>query len=397
VRDAAIAWEGDTVRWAGRASDVPPEYAAWPRESAGGRLVVPGLVDCHTHLAFGGDRAGEFVERIGGTSYQELAARGGGILETVRATRVATEDDLAAAGGRVLRRMMRHGVTTVEAKSGYGLTTDDELKTLRAYRRLAAEGPQRLVPTLLAAHTVPPEYRDDRAQYVRLVTEVIIPAVAREGLATFNDVFVEAGAFTADEGRRVFEAGRRHGLVPRLHADQLSDAGGAELAAEVGASSADHLEYVSEAGMRAMVSGGVVAVSLPIATLVLDQAPLPARRLIDAGVPVAVATDYNPGSAPAASLPLAMWLACTRQRMTPTEVLVGATSIAARALQVDGEVGSLEAGKRADFLVLDAPDVDRWLYDFREDAARRVVIGGRTAWRSDAPDRGAWEAGERGI
>jgi imidazolonepropionase len=293
--------------------------------------------------------------------------------------------------------MLRHGVTTVEAKSGYGLTTDDELKTLRAYRRLAAEGPQRLVPTLLAAHTVPPEYHDDRAQYVRLITEEIIPAVAREGLATFNDAFVEAGAFTTDEARTVFEAGLRHGLVPRLHADQLSDTGGAELAAEVGASSADHLEYVSEAGMYAMVSGGVVAVSLPIATLVLDQAPLPARRLIDAGVPVAVATDFNPGSAPAASLPLAMWLACTRQRMTPAEVLVGATSIAARALQVDAEVGSLEAGKRADFLVLDAPDVDRWLYDFREDAARRVVIGGRTAWRSDEPERGAWEAGERGI
>jgi len=398
VPDAALAWEGDTVAWAGAASDVPARFANWPRESAGGRMVIPGLVDCHTHLAFGGDRAGEFVERIGGTSYLDIAARGGGILETVRATRAATEEDLTGRVRAVLRRMLRHGVTTVEAKSGYGLSLDDELKTLRVYRRLGEEGPQRVVPTLLAAHAVPPEHRADRAAYIRVIVEDIIPAVADAGLAHFNDAFVEAGAFTPEEARAIFAAGAARGLVPRLHADQLSDGGGAALAAEVGASSADHLEHCSDAGIEAMARAGVVAVSLPIATLVLDQPPLPARRLLDAGVPVAVATDYNPGSAPAASLPLALWLACTRQRMTPAEALRGATAAAARALRMHDRVGSLEPGMAADFVVVDAPDPDRWLYDFREDAALRVVIAGRTAWSGARALAGAgWEAGERGI
>ncbi len=398
VADGALAWEGETIAWVGARRELPSEYASWPRESAGGRLVIPGLIDCHTHLAFGGDRAGEFVERIGGTSYLDIAARGGGILETVRATRDATEAQLVDDARRVLARMIRRGVTTVEAKSGYGLSLADESKQLRVYRRLDEEGPVRVVATLLAAHSVPPEHRDDRAGYLRSVREEIIPAVAAEGLARFNDAFVEAGAFSVDEARSVFAAGAAHGLAPRLHADQLSDGGGALLAAEVGAASADHLEHISEAGIAAMARAGVVAVSLPVATLVLDQPPIPARRLIEAGVPVAVATDYNPGSAPAASLPLAMWLACTRQRMTPAEVLVGATSIAARALKLDVEIGSLEAGKRADFTVVAAPDVERWLYDYREDAAVRVVIGGRTAWAlAEGPAGAAWEAGERGV
>ena len=398
VADGALAWEGDTIEWAGARRDLPSAYAAWPRESAGGRLVVPGLVDCHTHLAFGGDRAGEFVERIQGTSYQDIAARGGGILETVRATREATEEQLAASARAILSRMLRRGVTTVEAKSGYGLSLDDELKLLRVYRRLDTEGPQRVVATLLAAHAVPAESREDRAGYLRLIVDEIIPAVAADGLARFNDAFVETGAFAPDEARAIFEAGLAHGLVPKLHADQLSDGGGAALAADVGAASADHLEHVSNAGIEAMERAGVVAVSLPIATLVLDQPALPARRMIETGVAVAVATDYNPGSAPAASLPLAMWLACTRQRMTPAEVLMGATSIAARALRLDHEIGSLEPGKRADFVVVDAPDVDRWLYDFREDAVMRVVVAGRAAWaRAEAPAGASWEAGERGI
>jgi imidazolonepropionase len=338
------------------------------------------------------------VERLGGTSYEAIAARGGGILVTMEATRESTADELAAGGRRILRRMLRHGVTTVEAKSGYGLSLDDELKTLRAYRRLAAEGPQRLVATLLGAHAVPPEYRGDREGYVRLLTESVIPAVAAEGLAVFNDAFVERGAFTPDEARRVFEAGSAHGLVPRLHADQLSDTGGGALAAEVGAASADHLEHVSDEGIRAMAAASVVAVSLPIATLVLDTVSLPARRLIESGVPVAVATDFNPGSAPAASLPLAMWLACTRQRMTPAEVLRGVTVNAARALRMHDRLGSLAPGMAADFVVVDAPDPVTWLYDFREDAAVRVVIRGRTAWsRAPDPVATAWEAGERGI
>jgi len=380
IEDAALVWEGDTIAWVGPARDLPEAFADKPKESAWGRLVIPGLVDAHTHLSFGGDRAGEFMERLQGTSYLEIARRGGGILNTVRATRAAGEDELVGRGRVILTRLLRQGVTTVECKSGYGLSLDDELKTLRAYRRLADEGPQRIAATLLGAHMVPPEYREDRAGYVRLLTDEVIPAVAAEGLAGFCDVFVEDTAFSADEARTVFAAGRAHGLVPKLHADQLTDTGGAALAAEVGAASADHLECASAEGIAAMARAGTVAVSLPIATLVLNQAPMPARRFIEAGVPVAVATDYNPGSAPVASLPLALWLACTRQRMTPAEALKGATVYAARAIGMESTVGSLEAGKKADFVVIDAPSVDHWLYGWREEAAVRVVIGGETRW-----------------
>ena len=379
VADAALVWEDGRVVWSGPEAALPEAYAGAKRQSAGGRLVVPGLVDCHTHLAFAGDRAGEFVERLRGTSYLEIARRGGGILHTVRATRAATEEDLAASARRRLDDMLRQGVTTVEAKSGYGLSVADELKTLRVYRRLAEAGPQRIVATVLAAHALPPEYADDRDGYVRLVTDEILPAVAAGGLAAFADVFVEEGAFTPDEARRIGAAARALGLGVKLHADQLTDTGGGALAAELGAASADHLECVSDAGVRALAEAGVVAVSLPIATLVLGQEPLPARRLLDAGVAVAVATDFNPGSAPSASLPLALWLACTRQRMTPAEALRGATCVAARALGRD-DVGTLVPGARADLAVLDAPDLDRWLYAFRPGHVVRTVIGGETVW-----------------
>ena len=380
VSDAALVWEGDTIRWAGPAADLPDAFAGWPRGSAGGRLVIPGLVDCHTHLAFGGDRAGEFEQRLLGTPYLEIARQGGGIASTMRATRAASEEELQGRARAALDQMLRLGVTTVECKSGYGLTTADELKLLRVYRRLGEEGPQRIVPTFLGAHVVPPEHRDDRAAYLRLLTDEMIPQVAREGLARFCDAFVEDTAFTPDEARAIFAAARSCGLVPKLHADQLTDTGGAALAAGVGAASADHLECISEEGVRAMAEAGVVAVSLPIATLVLGQAPMPARRLIEAGVPVAVATDYNPGSAPSFDLHLALWLACTRQRMTPAEALKGATIYAARALLLDDEIGSLEPGKRADFAIVDAPSVTHWLYHFRAETAVRTVLGGETAW-----------------
>ena len=379
VARAALVWDdaGDVV-WAGPEAALPEAFAAAPRQSAQGRLVVPGLVDCHTHLAFAGDRAGEFVARLRGADYLAQARQGGGIAATMRATRAATEDELLASARARLGTMLALGVTTVEAKTGYGLDLAAELKTLAVYARLAADGPQRIVATLLAAHTVPPEYASDRGAYVRLVCDEIVPAAA--GHAAFCDAFVEQGAFTADEAARVFAAGRAHGMTPKLHADQLTDTGGAALAARVGAASADHLECVSEAGIAALAAAGTVAVSLPTATLVLGVAPLPARRLIEAGVPVAVATDFNPGSAPSPDLHLALWLACTRQRMTPAEALAGATSVAARALGLAGTVGSLVPGARADVLVLDAPDVDRWLYDFRPGRVRGVWIGGQTVW-----------------
>jgi imidazolonepropionase len=272
--------------------------------------------------------------------------------------------------------MARLGVTTVECKSGYGLTLEDELKLLRVYRRLRNEFRGTLVPTLLAAHTVPAEYRPDRDGYLRLVCEEIIPRAAAERLAVFCDVFVEHGAFTPDEARRVFAAAKAHGLRPKLHADQLNDTGGAALAAEVGAISADHLEYASDDGLRAMAAAGAVAVLLPIATLYLRQPPLDMARCRAAGVPVAVATDFNPGSSPSYHLPLAMSLACTMNRLTPAEALLGATRVAARALGLDDQVGSLEPGKRADFVLVDAESVEHWLYHIRPNAVVATYIGG---------------------
>jgi imidazolonepropionase len=384
IPNAALAWRGRTIQWVGPEAELPAAYRDDEVLDAGGRLVIPGLVDCHTHLAFAGWRAEEFEQRLLGRSYLEIAAAGGGIASTVRATRAAGDDELLARAERVLEAVRALGVTTVEAKSGYGLTLEDELKLLHVYRRLAAMQPVRLVPTLLAAHTVPPEHRAHRERYVDLVVEEIIPRVGNEGLARCCDVFVEESAFSVAEGRRVLEAGKRAGLAPKVHADQLTASGGAELAAAVGALSADHLECVTDGGIEAMRRAGVVAVSLPIATIYLAQRPMPARRLIDAGVPVAVATDFNPGSAPSYDLPLAMMLACTLQRMTPAEVLKGATRYAAQAVGLAERVGSLEPGKAADFAVIDAPDATHWLYHFRPNACVMTVIEGSVVWRAGA-------------
>ncbi len=376
IADAALVWEGETIRWVGPRSALPAEYAGSERFDAGGGLVIPGLVDCHTHLAFGGWRADEFEQRILGRSYQEIAAAGGGIARTMRLTREASEPELVERASGFLREMLSLGVTTVECKSGYGLDREHELRLLRVYRTLAGIQTVRIVPTFLGAHVVPPEFRADRAGYLSLLIDDLIPCIARERLAAFCDVFVERSAFTVDEARRLLRAAQAAGLGAKLHADQLSQGGGAELAAEVGAVSADHLECASEAGISAMARADVVAVSLPLASLYLGQPPVPARRWIEAGVAVAVATDFNPGSAPSYHLPFALTLACTLQRMTPAEALKGATIIAAQALGLAGRIGSLEPGKAADFVLLDAPDVTHWIYHFRPNACRSVVVGG---------------------
>jgi imidazolonepropionase len=382
IHNEALIWNGDHIVWAGPADEMPSNLGTAVMFDARGALVIPGLVDCHTHLAFGGWRAGEFAQRCRGASYQEIALQGGGIASTVRATRAADDTTLVNRARGFLDAMAQLGVTTVECKSGYGLTLNDELRILRAYRALADTGPCRIVPTVLGAHIVPAEFAADRAGYVRMLVSELLPAVAAEKLAQFCDVFVEENAFTVDEARQILKAGAQLGLRPKLHADQLSDGGGAALAAEVGAVSADHLEHVSDAGISALQRAGVVAVSLPIASLYLRQPTMPARKLIEAGVPVAVATDFNPGSAPSFHLPFAMTLACTTQMMTPAEVLKGATIYAARAVGREADIGSLEEGKRADFLVIDADDVDQWLYHLRANACRWTVIGGRTAWKA---------------
>jgi imidazolonepropionase len=377
IADGALAWdETGTITWAGAERELPREYRGAERLDAGGRLVIPGLIDCHTHLAFAGWRADEFVQRSQGRTYLEISRAGGGILSTVRQTRAASEAQLLARASRFLQEMLALGVTTVECKSGYGLDEDTELKLLRVYRQLAAEQPVRVVATFLGAHVVPPEFRARREEYLDLLIERMIPRVARDHLATCCDVFVEESAFSVPEAARILRAATAAGLAGKLHADQLSPGGGAELAAELGALSADHLECVSDPGIHAMAAAGVVAVGLPLASLYLGQSPMPARRLIAAGVPVAIASDFNPGSAPSYHLPFALTLACTMLHMTPAEALKSATIYAAKAVGRERSVGSLEPGKLADFAVIDASDVDHWLYHLRPNACVMTVIEG---------------------
>jgi imidazolonepropionase len=375
IKDAAIAFSNGSIDWVGPAKDVPESFVDRERFSAEGRMVIPGLVDCHTHLVFGGWRADEFRRRLAGESYLDIAAGGGGIKRTMKQTRDASVEQLRRHALDSLQQMVRLGVTTVECKTGYGLSFEDELKLLRVVRDIRPETPVHLVSTLLAAHVTPPECNNK--SYIQMVTEELIPAVSAEGLARFNDIFVEEGAFSADDARTVLGAGLGHGLRPKLHVDQLHDVGGGRLAAEVGAVSADHLEFTSEEGRRAMAAAGVVGVCLPFASLYLNQPPMNARAFIEDGVDVAVATDFNPGSAPSFDLPLALMLACTMSRMTPAEALKGATLMAARALDLENQAGSIEAGKRADFVELSADNVDEWLYHFRPNVCEKTWIAGR--------------------
>ncbi len=377
INQAAVAWSGNTIDWVGPQSELPAEFSDQPEIDAGNRLVIPGLVDCHTHLCFGGWRGDEFQWRIEGASYQEIAASGGGIASTVEATRAASHEELGHKARQALDAMLGLGVTTVECKSGYGLDVDNELKQLEVYQQLDQDHPVDLVPTFLGAHIVPPEYKTRREDYIRLLCDELIPMVARRSLARFCDVFVEDGAYTLDEARAILGAAANHGLQLKVHADQLSDGGGALFAAELDAVSAEHLEYISDEGIAALASSGTVAVSLPLASLYLSEPYLPARKLLDAGVPVAVATDFNPGSAPSFHLPLAMTLACINQGMTPQETLNGATTLAARAVSLHETRGSLVAGFEADLAIIEAPDLTHWLYQFVPNACAEVLKAGR--------------------
>jgi len=381
VANAAVVWDDGRICYAGPESELPDGFSGASEVDAGGCCVVPGLIDCHTHLCFGGWRGDEFAARLEGASYQDIQAGGGGIHSTVQATRSATEAALAQKASTVLADMARLGVTTVEAKSGYGLNRAGELKQLEVYRQLGQSQPLEIIPTFLGAHLVPAEYRDRRADYLALLCNELIPEVAERRLARFCDVFIEDNAFTLEEGRRILETARAHGLGLKIHADQLSAGGGAGLAAELGAFSAEHLEYASPADIAAMARAGTVAVSLPIASLYLREPFLSAREWIGAGVRVAVATDFNPGSAPSYHLHLAMTLAAIHQRMSPAEVLRGVTAHAARALGLQRSHGSLLPGYQADLAVIDAPDINHWLYHFRPNACRATLKRGRWIWR----------------
>lgn len=382
IPDAALAWDGENILWLGPEKDLPLQYRTFEKINAGGRLLVPGLIDCHTHLAFAGWRADEFEMRMQGRSYLDIARAGGGILSTVEKTRRASEDELYQRCLEFLTGMSALGVTTVECKSGYGLDTENELKLLRVYKRLKETQVVGIVPTFLGAHTIAPEYRSNRAGYVRLIIEQMLPKVAAEKLAVFCDVFVEDSAFTQDEAAVILKAAAAYGLFPRAHVDQLSASGGAEFAAAAGAVSADHLEMSSEQGLIALAASGTVAVILPLASVCTAQPALDARRLLRAGVRVAVATDFNPGSAPSYHLPLAMFLSCVLCRLRPSEALKAATINAARALKIEEKAGSLEPGKRADFALIDSPDINHWLYHFRANACLLTVASGRIVHQS---------------
>jgi len=386
IRDGELLCERGRLVFVGTREERLSRHGELPgveRLDGGGGTAVPGFVDAHTHLPWAGSREMEFAQRLAGKSYQEIAAAGGGILSTVRSTRTAGVEDLLGAMLRRLEWMLSCGTTTAEAKSGYGLSLADETKQLEAIARAARLQPVELVPTLLAAHEVPPEHRADRERYVEIVCREIVPEVAARGLARFCDVFCERGVFSADESRRVLEAGRAHGLLPRLHADEFADSGGAELAAELGAFSADHLMAVSERGIEALAAAGVTAILLPGTSFFLaKKVYAPARRLLAAGVPIALASDCNPGSSYTESLPTIGQLAVFELGLTIEEVLVGLTLNAAATLGLAGEIGSLEPGKRADVVVLDAPNLLHLAYHYGVNPVRSVVKGGLEVFRA---------------
>jgi imidazolonepropionase len=348
---------------------------------AKGATAVPGFIDSHTHIPFAGFRESEFNRRLQGETYEQIAASGGGIASTVRATRAASEEQLAQ---NVLARattMARYGTTTAEAKSGYGLTLEDELKQLRAIRTAAATSPVRLIPTCLAAHEFPPETRGNeaaRAEYVETILRDILPAVANEKLATFCDAFVERGVFTREQGEAVLRAGIEHGMIPRLHADELSDTRGASLAAEVGAASADHLMYISDDGIDALAASDTVANLLPATSFFLMSPQYaPARKLIEKGAIVSLSTDCNPGSSMTESMQTVMQLATLQMKMTVEESLTAATLNGAYSLRVAHETGSIEVGKRADFVLLDAPSYLHLVYHFGVNLVTAVFRDGQ--------------------
>jgi len=382
IEDGAMLVRGETIEAAGRRREIEGLIAAdCEVVDAGGRIVLPGFVDAHTHPVFAGIRANEFEQRASGATYRELAARGGGIRSTVRATRNASETDLIRAGKRYADWFLRNGTTTIEAKSGYGLTLEDELKLLRAIKQLNEQTPLRYVPTFLGAHDIPSEYKSRRQLYVNLVIKEMLPRVAEERLAEYCDVFCEEDVFTTDETWQILSAARCHGMGLRVHADQLSLSGGAKLAAELNAATADHLEHTDATGIMALQAAKVQPVLLPGSVYALGSHDYPAaRQMIEAGLAVVLATDFNPGSSPVPAMPMVLSLACTQMKLTPAEAISAATINAAHSLGRGDEIGSLEKGKCADFVIHEADDYRELAYFFGVEHPWRVYASGRLAY-----------------
>jgi len=393
IDQAALACRAGRIVFVGTERDFRQAVEMEPGGvvvDARGGTVLPGFVDAHTHLPFAGWRESEFAERLTGATYSEIAARGGGILSTVRATRAANLPDLTTLVRARLDTMLALGTTLVEAKSGYGLALEAEIKQLEAVRAAAVGHPVEVVATFLGAHTVPKELREDRGRYVEALVGEMLPEVARAGLAAYADVFVDAHAFSVAEARRILGTARSLGLGVRLHADQLAADGAAELAAELGAASADHLEHVTDAGIEALARAGTTALLLPAAGhFLMQEAKAPARRLIAAGVPVAIATDFNPGSCPTESMGTVLEHACLGLRLSIDEAITAATLNAAHAVARAGETGSIEVGKRADVVVHAVPNRDHLVYRFGVPRVRTVVAAGRIVVEEGRPLRTA--------
>lgn len=374
---AALAVAAGRIAAIGPQPELRARFVGSTEVDCSGRLLTPGFVDSHTHAVFGVWRAHEYALRSRGLAYMEIARRGGGINASVRDVRARSQEELEALGRGRLREMLKLGTTTAEVKSGYGLETGAELKMLRAIRTLAGEGPIDLIPTFLGAHEFPPEYRERRDDYVDLVIDEMIPAVEAEKLAVYCDVFMEPGVFSPAQTRRVLEAGMKHGLRPRLHADELEASGGAELAVELGAASADHLGAISDTGIRAIAKSDTVATLLPATMFFLGKTTrAPARRLIDAGATVALATDFNPGSAPSPSMPLVLTMACSTLAMDPFEALHAATAGGAAALELKDGTGTLVEGAPADLIVWEVEDCEEIPYHFGRPPIESVWKGG---------------------
>jgi len=387
IEDGAMLVHGGYIEAAGRRREIEALINGdCEVVDAGRRVVMPGFVDAHTHPVFAGIRANEFEQRASGATYREIAARGGGIRSTVRTTRNASQSDLVKAGKRYADWFLRTGTTTIEAKSGYGLTLEDELKILRAIKQLNEETPLRYVPTFLGAHDIPSEYKSRRQTYVSLVVNEMLPRVAQEQLAEYCDVFCEQDVFTVDESWEILSAARCHGLGLRLHADQLSLSGGAKLAAELNAATADHLEHTDATGIQALKTAKVQPVLLPGSVYALGSHDYPAaREMIEAGLAVVLATDFNPGSSPTPSMPMILSLACTQMKMTPAEAITAATINAAYSLARGDEIGSLEKGKRADFVIHELSDYRELAYFFGIEHPWRVYASGKLVCQK--PDR----------
>lgn len=385
IEDGAMLVNGGRIERVGTRSDIEPLIDAnCEVVDAGGRVVMPGFVDAHAHPVFAGTRVDEFEQRSLGATYQDIAASGGGIRSTVTCTRASTDDELFESCRRYSEWFLRTGTTTVEAKSGYGLSLDDELKILRTIRKLDEGTPLRYVPTFLGAHDVPDEYRGRREEYIALVINEMLPRVAEEKLAEYCDVFCEETVFTIDESRRILTAARGHGLGLRMHADQLSLGGGAKLAAELKATTADHLEHTDDVGIAALKSAGAQPVLLPGSVYALGSTRYPAaREMIEAGLAVVLATDFNPGSSPTPSIPMILSLASTHLKMTPAESLTATTINAAYSLGRGDTIGSLEEGKNADFVIHDCADYREVAYFFGVEHAQTTYIDGRPAFIRD--------------